>query len=88
MNAYSPSLFSFLSSSHIIAWGIPLAFSAAAAVLGGIGSETTPTCFIIREWSNELLFYPLGVFVYGATFLFGWTLLFIAKLSCQAEQGE
>lgn len=70
--------------SYLLGWVVPWIFATCAFILGEFGTTTAPTCFLIRKYSNELLFYPLGFFVCLSIAIFACTLCYVAMVSYAA----
>ncbi|KAF9378095.1 hypothetical protein BGX21_002996, partial [Mortierella sp. AD011] len=74
--------------THLVGWGVPLAFALIAALTHSIGWNNSNMCMATQESSNALLFIPLGVIMVPSTFLHILTFGHIIKVTLQSENSS
>ncbi|KAF9179766.1 hypothetical protein BGZ51_006670 [Haplosporangium sp. Z 767] len=74
--------------SHVLGWGVPAAFAAAAVGTKSIGWNNSNMCMATQATSNALLFIPLGVIMIPSILLHIATFMHIIRVTLQSENSE
>ncbi|KAF8959011.1 hypothetical protein BGZ46_001841 [Entomortierella lignicola] len=74
--------------THLVGWGVPIAFAVIAVLTKSIGWNNSNMCMATQDTSNALLFIPLGVIMIPSIILHIITFGHIIKVTLQSENSS